>query len=103
MGSTLLEIHHTMTPTLSVKQTAKTCSNLHVIRVQYHGATNHRGSRFTLRSDRFKCRRTFDYDDNMGHTLEQAHVQLARLGFVIVAHAEGPQWDYIITSTFQPF
>lgn len=77
-------------------------TNYHVLRNQYHGATNHRGSRFSITSDRFKQRVMVDYDQAARSATEQAASWLTSRGFTIIGGGEGPRWDYLISSTFEP-
>ena len=76
--------------------------HFHVLRVRYHGHTNTQTSRISIQSDRFKQRIVFEYADDAGPTLDQAEAKLRALGFHVVGHGEGPAWDYVVCSTFQP-
>ena len=75
--------------------------NLHVLRVQYHGPTDHRGSRVSIISDRFEQRVTIPYDHAYRHTIDIAAAYLQEHGYNVIAQAEGPAWDYLITDTFK--
>jgi hypothetical protein len=77
-------------------------NNYHILRIQYHGPTNHRGSRITITSDRFKERVTIDYDHRYNNAVDIAAAWLQKQGYNLIAQGEGPRWDYLITDTFQP-
>ena len=77
-------------------------NNYHILRIQYHGPTNHRGSRVTITSDRFKERVTIDYNHRYNNAVDIAAVWLKEQGYNVIAQGEGPRWDYLITDTFQP-
>ena len=76
-------------------------NNYHILRIQYHGPTNHRGSRVTITSDRFKERVTIDYDHRHNNAVDIAAVWLKEQGYNVIAQGEGPRWDYLITDTFE--
>lgn len=76
--------------------------NFHAIRVRYIGPTNYSGSRISLKSWRYKQRKTLN--GNGMQTLEQAIQYLVDKGFNIVGYSdlEGTP-DYIVLSdTFKP-
>ena len=77
-------------------------TNYHVLAVTYNGPTNHRGSRFTIYSARFKQRVTVDLDHRYNSAMDQATQWLTSHGFELIGQGEGPAWDYLISSTFQP-
>jgi len=76
--------------------------NLHVLRIQYHGPTNHRGSRVSIISDRFEQRVTIPYDYKYNHSMDIAAAYLKEQGYNVIGIAEGKDHDYVITDTFQP-
>lgn len=71
--------------------------NYHIIKVKYLGATNFRGSRVKMTSDRFKQSVTISYDHALNSIEDMAIVWLAAHGFSVTGGAEG----YIITDTFK--
>jgi hypothetical protein len=75
----------------------------HNIRVTYHGATNTRGSRITLKSWRFNQSVTLPYSYE-GSTIEQAAQWLTNKGFNLVGYSdlEGTPYYLIFTDTFEP-
>jgi hypothetical protein len=78
-------------------------NNYHILRIQYHGPTNHRGSRVTITSDRFKQRVTIDYDHRYSNSVDNAAAWLTERGYNLIAQGEGPRFEnYLITDTFQP-
>jgi hypothetical protein len=76
-------------------------NNYHVLRIQYNGPTNHRGSRVTITSDRFKERVTIPYDHRYNNAVDIAAAWLEEQGYNVIAQGEGPRWDYLITDTFK--
>jgi hypothetical protein len=76
--------------------------NLHVLRIKYLGATNTRGSRVKITSDRFKQSVTIPFDHALNNIEDMAVAYLEHRndpnGFHIVGIAEG----YVVTDTFQP-
>ena len=74
----------------------------HTIRVTYHGATNTRSSRITLKSWRFKQSVTIPYSYE-GDTMEQAERWLIAKGFNLIGFSdlEGTSHYLIFTDTFQ--
>lgn len=73
--------------------------HFHVLQVKYLGATNTRGSRVKITSDRFKISRTIPYDHALNSIEDMAVTAIKKEGFHVVGIAEG----YIITDTFKPF
>jgi hypothetical protein len=77
-------------------------NNYHILRIQYHGPTNHRGSRVTITSDRFKQRVTIPYEYLHNNAVDNAAAWLKKQGYNVIAEGEGPRWNYLITDTFEP-
>lgn len=77
-------------------------ANTHVLSVDYIGATNYRGSRIKIGSDRFKQTKTIGYNHNYNSILGGAMEWLINKGFVIIGYGESKNGYYIITSTFEP-
>ena len=73
--------------------------NLHILRVKYLGATNMRGSRVKIISDRTKTSRTISFDHAQNSIEEMAMTELKKLGFNIVGFSEG----YVVSETFNQF
>lgn len=76
--------------------------NFHIIKVKYLGATEKRGSRVKIESERFKQSILTDYDYEFTNTYEIAENWLKASSFEIVGKAEGKDCYYIISSTFKP-
>lgn len=76
--------------------------NFHLIHVKYHGATNTRGSRVSLYSERFKERVTIPYDYALNGIDDMAEKYLLARGFEIVGQGEAMSGATIITNTFEP-
>jgi len=75
--------------------------NFHIIKVKYLGATESRGSRVKLESERFKQYILTDYDYNFANTYEIAENWLKANGFDLLGKAEGKDCYYIISTTFK--
>lgn len=75
--------------------------NFHLIVVKYHGATNTRGSRVSLYSERFGKRVTIQFDYAMNHISEMAENYLIEKGFYVVGCGESKNGYIIITDTFK--
>lgn len=71
--------------------------HFHILRVKYLGATNTRGSRVKITSDRFKNSTTISYDHALNNIEDMAVSYLQKRGYHIVGIAEG----YVITDTFK--
>lgn len=80
----------------------KNLSNFHVLKVTYLGATNTRGSRVKITSERFKQSKTIGYNYEFNNCCDIAQDYLSKNNFVLVGQAEGKDCYYIITSTFEP-
>ena len=76
--------------------------NFHVLTVHYLGATNSRGSRVKIKSDRFKQSITIPYDHSFNGTLEIGQNWLESNGFVIIGKGEMKDCYAIISDTFKP-
>lgn len=75
--------------------------NVHVLIIKYSGATDTRGSRVRIISERFKNSVSLSYDYEAGDSVRTAAKYLISKGFNILFKAEGKECDYIITDTFQ--
>jgi len=76
--------------------------NYHVIKVKYLGATNYKPSRIRLTSERFHDSIILDSDNDYETTYEQAEMYLVWHGHNVVGHAEGKDYMYVISETFEP-
>ena len=72
--------------------------NFHIFRVQYHGAKHS----ISITSDRWGQRIFLEKDNRFKHSSDQALEHLKELGFNILGEGDGPEWDYIISDTFNP-
>jgi len=77
-------------------------TNTHVLTVSYIGATNSRGSRVKIRSDRFKQTKIINYDHFYNNTGEIAQAWLESNGFELIAMGEAIDGYYLISNTFKP-
>ena len=82
--------------------------NLHIIKATYHGPTNYRGSRVSIESCYFsksagsKDKVTFDFDNMLHSTIDNANAWLSSRGFDIVGVGELDAKSYVfISSTFK--
>ena len=79
---------------------------LHIIEVKYHGPTNTKGSRVSIKSHRFGCKRTFDLDYSKSSALDQA---LDIVGDIyglhrIIGYGESEKSaGFIMVDAFEPF
>lgn len=76
----------------------KNIPNLHVLTVNYKGATDFQSSHIIIRSDRFRQSIIIPFDYALNNIEAMALPVLTARGFNIVGIAEG----YVITDTFQP-
>ncbi len=76
--------------------------NFHTLKAQYKGATNTRGSRVIITSDRFEQSITIGYNYEFDNALEIAEDWLLKNGFVICGHSEQKDHYLVITETFKP-
>jgi len=72
--------------------------NLHIIKVKYLPATNYRGARIKLISERFKNSVTLQRDYMTNSGTQQAITYLRRQGQRIVGQGEGIGCEYVILS-----
>lgn len=79
----------------------KTLSNFHIITVTYLGATNFKGSRVKLHSDRFNESKIINYDHSYNNTSEIAQAYLESKGFELIGHGEATNGYYLISNTFE--
>ena len=92
-----------------MKKTRRTKSNpvdsthLHLIRVDYVGPTNTRGSRVKLTSLRFpKSTYSTGFDSVYNSTLDQADDILKGMGYTVAAHGELPRGFIVGVKQFEP-
>jgi hypothetical protein len=76
--------------------------NLHILKTSYLGATNTRGARVKIYSERFRQSVVIPYNYRFNSALDIAINWLQSKGFEIVGKAEGVNNMYVITKTFQP-
>lgn len=76
--------------------------NYHVLKVSYLGATNSRGSRVKISSERFQQYVIVSYSYKFNNTADIAEDWLKYNNFEIIGCAEGIDCYYIISSTFEP-
>lgn len=76
--------------------------NYHLLRVKYHGATNTKGSRVSITSDRFQQKIVIEYDYSMDSIYEMAIGELQNRGFEIVGIGELKKEYILISTTFEP-
>ena len=82
--------------------------NLHLIKATFHGPTNYRGSRVSIESCRFSEREgpkdkvTFEFDNRLNSTIDNANAWLNSRGFEVVGVGELDAKSYVfISSTFK--
>ncbi len=75
-------------------------TNFHIFKISYIGATNNKGSRIKIHSERFKKSRIISYNYQFNNTLDGALDYLTKKGFEIVGQAEGKDCYYVISNTF---
>lgn len=76
-------------------------NNYHVLKISYLGATNTKGSRIKILSERFKESKVIAYNYEFNNTCEGAEDYLSKNGFELIGKAEGKDCYYIITNTFK--
>jgi hypothetical protein len=76
--------------------------NYHALTIGYVGATNHRGSRIRIKSDRFEQSILIPYDYEFSNTLEGAQKYLIDKGFNLVGQGELKDAYLLLTDTFKP-
>ena len=77
--------------------------NLHTIKVKYIGATNIRGSRVKLISERFEDSFTLPYDYAFNSAVDIAADWLEKNGFKPCFKSEGKDYMMIHCFVFEPF
>ena len=77
--------------------------NTRIIRVDFLGATNHRGSRVKLTEDRYNKKDTIilSYDYKIGGALEQAVLYLKGLGLNILGYGSNKDSYFIFSDSWQ--
>ena len=75
--------------------------NVNVIKVKYLGATNTKGSRVKIISERFKSSVTLGYNYEFNSALDIALDYITKLGFDVIGCNNDGDAGYIITSTFE--
>ena len=82
--------------------------NLHLIKVTFHGPTNYRGARVSIEScylSKSACPKdkvTFEFDNRLHSTIDNANAWLCSRGFDIVGVGELDAKSYVfISSTFK--
>ena len=75
--------------------------NYHIIKVSYLGATNTRGSRVKLHSERFEKSKMIPWNYKYSFPIPMAIDYLTKQGFELIGQAEGKDCYYIITNTFK--
>lgn len=76
--------------------------NYHILKITYLGATNNRGSRIKIKSERFEQSVTISYDYSCNNSLDGAVKWLKANDFTIKGQGEGKDCYYVVTSTFKP-
>lgn len=79
----------------------KNLNNYHVLKVTFLGATDTKGSRIKIQSERFEESKTISYNYEYNNTFEGAQNYLESKGFDLIGKAEGKDCYYIITTTFK--
>ena len=75
--------------------------NLHILKTSYLGATNTRGARVKIYSERFRQSVIISYTYE-NRAQDMAINWLQEKGFEIIGKGEGQNNMYIISSTFEP-
>lgn len=76
--------------------------NYHILIVSYLGATNTRGSRIKIKSERFEQSVTISYDHECNNSLDGAKKWLKENEFEVIGQGESNRHYYIISTTFKP-
>ena len=76
--------------------------NYHLLSVKYLGATNYRGSRVKITSDRFEQSVTIPYDYEENTIAGMAQKYLESKGFELVGLGEAKKGYILVSSTFKP-
>lgn len=77
-------------------------NNFHAFTVTYIGATNTRGSRVKIKSERFEQSVTIPYDYHFANTLQIAVAYLNANGYEVVGQEETKNSYIILSTTFKP-
>ncbi len=80
----------------------KHLQNFHIITVSYIGATNYKGSRVRIKSDRFEQTKIVSYDHSLRDTCEIAQAYLEAKGFELIGKGEAKDGYFLISTTFEP-
>lgn len=75
--------------------------NFHVLKISFVGQTDTKDARVKITSERFKESVTIPFGKNYDNTKDVAINWLDKKGFNIIGAAEGKDWYYIISDTFQ--
>ena len=70
--------------------------NYHIFTIKYLGATNTKGSRVKITSERFKQSVIISYNYTFNSTTDMAQDYLKAKGHAIIGQGEGPKCDYLI-------
>ena len=76
-------------------------ANFHIIKCSYSGATNFRGSRVVLKSERFESSISLPYDHSMRDSIDIGIKYLKEQGFKISGYGEASNGYYIVSTTFK--
>jgi hypothetical protein len=76
-------------------------ANFQVLTVKYKGATDTKGSRIIIKSERFEQSKSIPYNHAYNSILGGAVEYLTNAGFEIVGQGEAKDGYYPITSTFK--
>ena len=75
--------------------------NYHILKVNYLGPTETRGSRIKISSERFNCSVQIPYNYAFNNALDGACEWLRLGNWDIIGTGEGKGHSYIITDTFK--
>jgi hypothetical protein len=75
--------------------------NLHIIKTSYLGATNTRGARVKIYSERFRQSVVIPYNYRFNSALDIVINWLQSKGFEIIGKGEGVNNMYVISTTFE--
>ena len=76
-------------------------NNLHIFKIKYLSATNIRGSRVKITSERFQHSKIIAYDYQFNSITEMAENYLKAQGHKLIGKGEGKENDYIIARTYK--
>jgi len=80
----------------------KHLDNLHLFNIRFIGASNTRGSRVRIKTDRFQESVVIPYDYKFNSAYEVAQHYLESKGFNLIGMAETKNGYAILSSTFKP-